>query len=143
MPRPHESAYKLTPAEKRDLIKLIEQGKPLCDLLAGVPGGRLAAEKAWPAGIITAGMGGMRFVALLVVVAIIYAVWSHRVRTGSVTEAMKEADAVAAQPVAQATTIRPAASAQPASSPSGLRAPMDRTRAVLNQVRQRNGDGDF
>ncbi len=29
MPRPHESAYDLTDAEKRDLIKLIEHGKPL------------------------------------------------------------------------------------------------------------------
>ena len=29
MPRPDSSAYDLTDAEKRDLIKLIEQGKPL------------------------------------------------------------------------------------------------------------------
>ncbi len=29
MPRPHDSTYDLTDAEKRDLIKLIEQGKPL------------------------------------------------------------------------------------------------------------------
>ena len=30
MPRPHDSErYELSPAEKRDLIKLIEQGKPL------------------------------------------------------------------------------------------------------------------
>ena len=29
MPRPDASSYDLTDAEKRDLIKLIEQGKPL------------------------------------------------------------------------------------------------------------------
>jgi site-specific DNA-methyltransferase (adenine-specific)/adenine-specific DNA-methyltransferase len=29
MPRPHQEAYNLTDAEKRDLIKLINEGKPL------------------------------------------------------------------------------------------------------------------
>ena len=29
MPRPHQEAYDLTPAEKRDLVKLINEGKPL------------------------------------------------------------------------------------------------------------------
>ncbi len=29
MPRPHQDAYDLTDAEKRDLIKLINEGKPL------------------------------------------------------------------------------------------------------------------
>src|SRR6266516_2459176 len=29
MPRPHQDAYELTDAEKRDLVKLINEGKPL------------------------------------------------------------------------------------------------------------------
>jgi|GEM_PF-3009730 hypothetical protein len=29
MPRPDSEKYELSPAEKRDLVKLIEQGKPL------------------------------------------------------------------------------------------------------------------
>ena len=87
----------------------------------------------------------MRFVALLIVVAIIYLVLTHhKGPSGSVSDAMKEANAVT-QPAAASTTATPAASAQPAqqSQTTSLRAPIDRTRQVLGQVKQRNGGGEF
>lgn len=71
------------------------------------------------------------------VVAIIYVVWSRRGPETSFTKAMKEADAVTAPatPHSPATVYPP--TAQPAQQTSGLRAPIDRTRAVMDQVNQR------
>lgn len=82
----------------------------------------------------------MRFVALLVVLAIIYVAWSRRGPVTSVDEAMKEADAVAeATPRHPPTAFPPkaAAAASPGQPSSGLRRPIDRTRAVMDQVQQR------
>ncbi len=79
----------------------------------------------------------MRFAALIIVVAIIYVVSVRWNPANSVDEAMKEADAVT-QPASAETTTQNGHR----SSPS-LREPMDRTRAVLKKVRQRNGDGEF
>jgi hypothetical protein len=79
----------------------------------------------------------MRFAALIIVVAIIYIVSARFNPANSVAEAMKEADAVTPQVSAQ-TTIQKG----PRSSPS-LRTPLDRTRAVLEKVKHRNGDGEF
>jgi hypothetical protein len=84
----------------------------------------------------------MRFVALLVVVAIIYVAWSRRSPVASTAEAMKEADAVAGPTPAMKTYYPPTAAPAPATS-SGLRAPIDRTRAVLDQAKQRNSKGEF
>jgi hypothetical protein len=86
----------------------------------------------------------MRVVAILIVVAIVYLVLARRSPVSTAVEAMKESEAVslssgprpaAAPPTAPAPTA-PAAS-------SGLRAPIDRTHAVLDQVKQRNGAGEF
>ncbi len=85
----------------------------------------------------------MRFIALLIVVAIIYLAWSRRGPVTSVDNAMKEADAVAeTAPARNPATVYPpkaktAQPAQPAQPSSGLRRPIDRTRAVMDQVQQR------
>lgn len=82
----------------------------------------------------------MRLIALLIVIAIIYVAWSRRGLDSFVSKAMKEADAVepAATPRNPPTVYppaaQPAAQAQPS---SGLRRPIDRTRAVMEQVQQR------
>ena len=83
----------------------------------------------------------MRIVSLLVVVAIIYVVMARRGAgpMSSTQQAMKEADAVMATP-AGGTAQAPAA---PPAANSGMRAPIDRTRSVLEQVKKRNGAGDF
>jgi hypothetical protein len=89
------------------------------------------------AGTCIAVFNGMRFVAIIVVLAIIYIVFTRMGPVTSVSEAMKEADAV--EPVVAPTATPWAATkAQPARQSSGLRRPLDRTRAVLKQVRQRN-----
>jgi hypothetical protein len=76
---------------------------------------------------------------MLVVLGIIgfaYSRWSKS------PDAMKEVDAVMGTPVpqAQAATPAPAPAGQPS---SGLRRPIDRTRQVLEEVKQRNGNGEF
>lgn len=82
----------------------------------------------------------MRFLSLLVVVAIIYVVVSKRNGPASSTEkAMKEADAVMATPYPP-TYIAPT---QPAPSSGGLRAPIDRTHSVLDQVKKNNASNGF
>ena len=82
----------------------------------------------------------MKFVGLLVAMAIIGMLVVKRAEPSQVGEAMREADAVV-QPVNAGTATPRTAAASPA--PSGLRAPIDRTRSVLNQVKQRNGKGEF
>jgi hypothetical protein len=84
----------------------------------------------------------MRFLALIIVIAIIYLVLKHHGPTSSVPEAMREADAVT-QTTPAPTPASPTATAQPAQPTSGLRRPLDRTRNVLDQVKQRNGGGEF
>jgi hypothetical protein len=79
----------------------------------------------------------MRFVALLVVVAIIYVAYTRRGPVSSTAEAMKEADAVGQTTKPNPPTYYPPAAQQPAPQSSGLRAPIDRTHAVLDQVKQR------
>ncbi|MEQ1860674.1 MAG: hypothetical protein ABMA13_12135 [Chthoniobacteraceae bacterium] len=78
----------------------------------------------------------MKFVGLLAVLAIIYLLVSRQSRSGFATEAMKEADAVVATPRPQAAPPAP-----PAPATTGLRAPIDRTRGVLDQAKQRNSGG--
>jgi hypothetical protein len=87
-------------------------------------------------------MPAMRFVALLIVIAIICLVLTHRGPVSSVPEAMREADAVT-HPAATTAAPGPTATVQPAPQSAGLRAPLDRTRAVLGQIKQRNGGGEF
>jgi hypothetical protein len=88
----------------------------------------------------------MRFVALLVGMAIVCMLVLKRAQPSQVAEAMREADAVV-EPVNTASagsssTAKPAAT-QSTPSTTGMRAPLDRTRSVLNQVKQRNGGGEF
>ena len=77
----------------------------------------------------------MRFISLFVVIAIIYVAYSRRVQDGGpksrVTEAMAEAD-----------KVMPLQPQPPAAAPqsNGLRAPMDRTRKVMELVKERNGE---
>jgi hypothetical protein len=78
---------------------------------------------------------GMRFIAVLAVLAVIYLLLTRR----SPVESAKEA---AAQTEAIAPTPRPAAPAA-APAPTALRRPVARTRDVLDQVKQRNGAGEF
>ena len=86
----------------------------------------------------------MRLIGLLIVVAIIYIVISRRGPMNSTQQAMKEADAVMATPTPPGTYYPPTAQpAQPAATSSGLRAPLDRTRSVLGDVKKRNGAGEF
>jgi hypothetical protein len=86
----------------------------------------------------------MRYVALLIVVAIIYFAWSRRGPVTSVDSAMKEADAVAATATPYPATVYPPAQpAQTGQPSSGLRRPIDRTRAVMDQVNQRAAESSF
>ena len=77
----------------------------------------------------------MRFISLFVVIAIIYFAYSRRVQDSGpnsrVAEAMAEADKIL-PPQPPPTVAAPQG--------SGLRAPMDRTRKVLNQVSGRNSE---
>ena len=93
----------------------------------------------------------MKFVALLLGMAIVCLLVVKRAQPSQVAEAMQEADAVVA-PVNSGSSSRPSMTPTPsASSPqsskpggtTGLRAPLDRTRSVVDQVRQRNGANDF
>jgi hypothetical protein len=82
----------------------------------------------------------MRFVALLVAMAIICVLVLKRAQPSQVAEAMSEADAVVAPAGAPAATATPAAAAQ---SGTSLRAPLDRTRAVLGQVKRQNAEAEY
>jgi hypothetical protein len=85
----------------------------------------------------------MRVVAILMVVAVVYLILSRNSPVGTAVEAVKEADAVALStgPKAPPTAMPPATAAAPSSS--GLRSPIDRTHSALDQVKQRNGAGEF
>lgn len=91
------------------------------------------------------GKGGMRYVAILAVVAIVYFVLVRRSPVAEVKEAVAQTEV---QPLTQGPkpAAAPAAgqtAAAPAPASSGIRRPIDRTHAVLNQVKGRNGGGDF
>jgi hypothetical protein len=75
----------------------------------------------------------MKYVALLAAVAIAYFVLARHAPVVAVTEAVT-------QPEAAPLTQGPR---EPAAPSNPLKAPLDRTHAVLDQVRQRNGNGEF
>jgi hypothetical protein len=83
----------------------------------------------------------MRLLSLVVVMAIIYFAYSKRITPGkdSTSAAMQDFEQTAPPSTRPATAAAPA----PAASNSNLRAPIDRTRAVLEQVKKRNGNGEF
>jgi hypothetical protein len=84
----------------------------------------------------------MKLVALLVGMAIVCLLVVKRAQPSQVAEAMREADAVV-QPVNRTSAASTPSAAVPNAPSTGLRAPLDRTRSVLNQVKQRNGNGEF
>lgn len=81
----------------------------------------------------------MKYVLLLAGVALLY---YFLIREAPVKPV---AQAVTGQEVAPLTTGPRHAPAPSASAPAttALKRPLDRTHAVLDQVRQRNGDGEF
>jgi len=84
----------------------------------------------------------MKLVSLLVGMAIVCLLVVKRAQPSQVAEAMREADAVV-QPVKSTSAASTPAGAAANTPSTGLRAPLDRTRSVLNQVKQRNGNGEF
>jgi len=77
----------------------------------------------------------MKYLFLLAAVAVVYFVLARNTPVHSVTEAVTASDAIP-------LTTGPREPAPPAAS-SALKAPLDRTHAVLDQVKQRNGAGEF
>ena len=77
----------------------------------------------------------MKYLFLLAAVAVVYLVLARNSPVAAVQEA------VAASEAAPLTT-GPREPAAPAAT-SGLKAPLDRTHAVLEQVKARNGAGEF
>ncbi len=76
----------------------------------------------------------MRLIAILVVLGIVYVVFTRRSPVDSATQAVAQAEAVA--PAAPAPTA-----AGP--TPTALRRPIVRTKEVLSQLPERNGAGEF
>lgn len=95
-----------------------------------------------PHGLADALFAGMRFLSLIVVVAIVYLCYAKlgsKNPNNNTSEAMKEAAAVEnAQPTANAQQVQQAAPPPPATT--SIRAPIDRTRQVLQQVQGRNNE---
>ena len=90
----------------------------------------------------------MRFLGLIAVVAIVYFAYGKRLAPDgnqSVNNAMSEFDKTvpANSGNAGTSTSTPASSVPAPQSTSSVRRPIDRTRAVLEQVKARNGDGQF
>ena len=90
----------------------------------------------------------MKFLGLVAVVAIVYFAYGKRLAPDgnqSVNNAMSEFEkTVPANTPPAATSSSASAPATPApQSSSNIRRPIDRTRAVLEQVKARNGDGAF
>ena len=83
----------------------------------------------------------MKHVGILAVTVIILYVYRNGVTPSNrIAEANREfATTAPATPSAVPTT----ASAQPAAPSSNLRRPIDNTRSVLEQVKARNGEGEF
>ena len=84
----------------------------------------------------------MRYIGLLAVVAIIYITYSKMVAPTEPTPAQKE-DAALVKPLDAANPDHPAAAATPAPHTDQLKAPLDRTREVLDQVKKQNSGGQF
>ena len=83
----------------------------------------------------------MKYVGLLVVLVIILYVFKTRVTApNGIEEANREFAATAPAPAASAPAAAPTQAPAPSSN---LRRPIDNTRSVLRQAKQRNGDGEF
>jgi hypothetical protein len=90
----------------------------------------------------------MKFLGLIAVVAIVYFAYGKRLAPDgnpSVSNAMSEFEKTvpANTRTAGTSSSAPAVRAPQQQSTSNIRRPIDRTRAVLEQVKARNGDGEF
>jgi hypothetical protein len=85
----------------------------------------------------TAPFASMKYLLLLGGVAIIYFVLVRNAPVASVKEA------ITASEVAPLTTGPRAAAPVPGAPTTSLKSPIDRTHAALDQVKSRNGDGEF
>ena len=83
----------------------------------------------------TAPTASMKYLFLLATVAIVYFVLARNTPVNSVKEAVTQSEAAP-------LTTGPREPAPPAATGS-LKAPFDRTHAVLEQVKARNGAGEF
>ena len=83
----------------------------------------------------TAPTASMKYLFLLAIIAIVYFVLARNTPVNSVKEAITQSEAAP-------LTTGPREPAAPAAS-SSLKAPLDRTHAVLEQVKARNGTGEF
>ena len=83
----------------------------------------------------TAPTASMKYLFLLATVAIVYFVLARNSPVDSVKEAVIQTEVVP-------LTTGPREPAAPAAT-SALKAPLDRTHAVLEQVKARNGAGEF
>ena len=83
----------------------------------------------------TAPTASMKYLFLLAIIAIVYFVLARNTPVNSVKEAITQSEAAP-------LTTGPREPAAPAAT-SSLKAPLDRTHAVLEQVKQRNGAGEF
>ena len=83
----------------------------------------------------TAPTASMKYLFLLATVAIVYFVLARNTPVNSVKEAMTQSEA--------APLITGPRDPAPPAATSSLKAPLDRTHAVLEQVKARNGAGEF
>lgn len=75
----------------------------------------------------------MKYLALLAMVAVVYFVIARQAKVTQVKEAVTASEAA---PLTQGSReVTPAT--------NSLKRPLDRTHEVLNQVKARNGDGEF
>ena len=85
----------------------------------------------------------MKLLGLIAVVAVVFYMYQQRLEPGkdSVQAAMTEFEQTA--PAASQTKRATVSTGAPQPATSNLRRPIDRTRKVLEQVKRRNGDGEF
>jgi len=82
----------------------------------------------------------MKYVFLLTTVAVIY---FFIARKAPVAPVVKEITQQEAAPLTSGPAGAPSTAATPGEHTNSLKRPIDRTKEVLNQVKQRNGNGEF
>jgi hypothetical protein len=84
----------------------------------------------------------MKYVFLLATVAVVYFFIVHKPSVAPVVSAVTEQEAAPLTSGPRGGEATPAPDA-PARASDYLKKPIDRTKAVLEQVKKRNGDGEF